>query len=637
MATKLTQVGKYKIQSQLAEGGMGAVFRVTHPTLKTELILKRLTMKASGGFVERFKREARISLHLKHDHIIQVYDHFKEGSSYYIVMEYVDGKDLESILQKKRYFSSEEAILLFTEICRGLLYAHEHGVIHRDIKPANILISHDGQVKIADFGISSFKAENEDQLTQAGMSFGTPSYMSPEQFDDTKSVDNRADIYSMGVLLYEMVTGKKPFAGAMTPTNLAAIQKGKYPKPHRVNPHVSPIVQRVIRKAMHRNKRHRYQSLQHIITIFEKHLKGLEDQPTINKAIQEIVFYDSDRTLLARQKASFRRLLHKARLGLGLIICLAIIGAGAFYAYRQGWHHELLSQETMGRMQVVVNLDDYPKAPDDIYIQANLYNLVNGVADSLITGLAPFKAVFDSTTTAYRLASRRIYLPNGAYALELAIEGLLQRTAFYLAPRKLQRQEAATMDGQVLSFDVPKGTPALVPLTYHITDAVTGGALPDANLLFSRGRGWFPWEESQAQLISGATYRFRAVSEGYENAEIKLKIPAYQSAVDLHIPMTPKAGLLRIEAAEQGFEVLINNSEFYLSWGNDPTYRAIGRTGHEVMELPLAPGEYYLTVTKSRLLRGKIRYTERIEIHPGDSLDIKVHFNREDQALSLTY
>ncbi len=637
MATKLTQVGKYKIQSKLAEGGMGAVFRATHPTLKTDLILKRLTMQASGGFVERFKREAKISLHLKHDHIVQVYDHFKEGSSYYMVMEYVDGQDLESILQKKRYFSSEEAILLFTEICRGLLYAHEHGVIHRDIKPANILISHDGQVKIADFGISSFKTGDDDQLTKAGMSFGTPSYMSPEQFDDTKSVDNRADIYSMGVLLYEMVTGKKPFAGTMTATNLAAIQKGKYPKPRRVNPQVSPLVQKVIRKAMHRKKNRRYRSLKQIIAIFEKHLKGLEDQPTINRAIEEIVFQDSNRTLLARQKGSFWRLLHKARFGLGLIIGLAIIGAGAFYAYQQGWHHEVLSRQTMSRVQVVVNPGDYPKEPGEIYVQASLYHLTDGAADSLITGLAPFRTGYDSLISAYRLTTPKLYVPAGVYALELDVEGRLQRTTFYLAPLTLQRRETGTWSGQVLTFDIPAVTPSPVPFSYRITDGMTGQALPQARLSISRGDDWLPWENSRRQITSGATYLFRAVLSGYEDVEIRLEVPAYQSAVYLHIPMTPKAGLLRIEASVEGVEVLINNSGYYLSGGKNPSYRAIGRTSGEPMQLLLAPGEYYLSVTKSRLLRDKIRYTERIEIHPGESLDIKVHFNREDQALSLTY
>jgi len=637
MPSQLTRVGKYKIQSQLAEGGMGAVFRATHPTLKTDLILKRLTMQASGGFVERFKREAKISLHLKHDHIVQVYDHFKEGSSYYMVMEYVDGQDLESILGEKRYFSCGEAMLIFTEICRGLLYAHEHGVIHRDIKPANILISHEGQVKIADFGISSFKTGDDEQLTKAGMSFGTPSYMSPEQFDDTKSVDNRADIYSMGVLLYEMVTGKKPFAGGMSPTNLAAIQKGKYPKPRRVNPQVSPIVQKVIRKAMHRNKQRRYRSLKQIIAIFEKQLKGLEDQPTINTAIQEIVFQDSDRTLIARHKGAVRRVVRSAGFGLVLSAALAVIGAGAFYVYLQGWHHEVLSRQTRGKLQVVVNPADYPKAPDDIFIQANLYHLTDGTADSLITGLAPFKALFDSSTLTYRLASRKLYLPSGAYALELDIEGRLQRTSFHLAPLTIQRQATASRAGQVLTFDMPEITPAPIPISYRITDGITGRVIPEARLLFRRGNSWLAWEDSQVQVITGATYRFRSVADGYEDAEIEIDIPVYQKAVDLHIPMTPAAGQLRIEASGQDIEVLINNSRYYLSGGNNPSYRVIGRTGSEALVLILAPGEYYLTVAKSRFLRSKIRYTERIELLPGESLDIKVDYDRENQVLSLTH
>ncbi|MCH8023373.1 MAG: serine/threonine protein kinase [Candidatus Marinimicrobia bacterium] len=637
MGTKLTKVGKYKIQSQIAEGGMGAVLKATHPTLNTDVILKRLTLEASGGFVERFKREAKISLHLKHDHIIQVYDHFKEGSSYYLVMEYVDGEDLESVLTRKRYLSNEQAMLIFTEICRGLLYAHEHGVIHRDIKPANILISHTGQVKIADFGISTFKEGGDDGLTKAGASFGTPSYMSPEQFDDTKSVDNRADIYSMGVLLYELVTGKKPFAGGLSPTNIAAIQKGKYTRPRKINPHVTPLLQRVIRKAMHKKKKRRYASLKQIITIFEKQLKRLDDQPTINQAIKEIVFEDSDKTLMDHKHGSFGRVVRSAGSGLKMIGAAAILGAGAFLVYWQGWHHELLSRDSHGRLQVAVNLGDYPKAPDDIFIKVNIYNTINGKADTLVTALQPFRARYDSTSTSWQLISRRIYLPSGPYIIDLALEGHRERTSILLAPRLFQVDSAPTADGQLFTFNMPELEQDPVQLSYEIVNSITGTPVRDARLQFSRGKGWQNWPESQADFIPGRTYRFRAQADGYENANMKLRVASYQSTVHLRIPLIPKAGELEINAEEPGLELLLNNSRYYITGGQNPAYRLIGVTGIEPTRLSLAPGTYYLTVKKQRLLQASRQNTVQVVVASGQTLRLEINYDPETETFNLTH
>ncbi len=637
MNAKLTKVGKYKIQSQLAAGGMGEVLKATHPTLNTDVILKRLTLEASGGFVERFKREAKISLHLKHDHIIQVYDHFKERSSYYLVMEYVDGEDLESILTRKRYLSNEQAMLIFTEICRGLLYAHENGVIHRDIKPANILISHAGQVKIADFGISSFKEAGDDQLTKAGMSFGTPSYMSPEQFDDTASVDNRADIYSMGVLLYEMVTGKKPFVGGMSPTNIMAIQKGKYTRPRKINPHVSPLLQRIIRKAMHKKTKRRYASLKQIITIFEKHLKHLDDQPTINQAIREIVFEDGEKTLVGRKHGSFGKAIRSAGSGLKILGVAAILSAGAFLAYWQGWHHELFSRDNYGSMQVVVSLGAYPKAPDNIFINANIFNTIDGSADTVVAILQPFKAHYDKLTRCWQLLSRRIYLPSGSYIIDLALEGHHEQVSILLAPRSLQVATQPTSNGYTIIFNMPEIEFAPVQLTYELVNSISGMAVPAARLQFSLGKGWQNWPDSKADFIPGRTYRFRARAAGYETAHVKLHVAAYQSTAHLRIPMIPEAGELEINAEQPGLKLLLNNSPYYITGGQNPAYRLIAATGTEPNRLSLAPGTYYLTVSKRRILQAKLQHTEKVVVVSGQTLKIVINYNSETETFNLTH
>src|SRR4030042_1506442 len=183
-----TRVGKYIVTERIARGGMGEILKARHPTLNRDVILKRLAFSSKGGVIERFKREAQLQIDFRHDNIVQVFDHFKEGLSYYIVMEYVDGISLDALIEKNRYLPNEIALLIFYQIAKALKYAHDKDVIHRDIKPANVLISREGIVKLTDFGIATSKDLHEKNLTKE-VTLGTPAYMSPEQISDTKNVD----------------------------------------------------------------------------------------------------------------------------------------------------------------------------------------------------------------------------------------------------------------------------------------------------------------------------------------------------------------------------------------------------------------------------------------------------------------
>ena len=250
MPKQITTVGKYDIVKKIAKGGMGAVYLAKHPTLKRYVILKQLTLRGGGGFVQRFKREASFMIDFRNEHIVPVYDHFKVGSSYYIAMEYVDGTSLDALIEQSGGLSNEAALLIFSEICRGLKYAHDKDVIHRDIKPANILLSKQGEVKLTDFGIATSKEAEEEGLTKIGMTLGTPAYMSPEQIADTSTVDKRADIYSMGVMFYEMLTGKKPFPSRFASDVIDKINRGQYVRPKKINPSIPGSFVRIIKKTV---------------------------------------------------------------------------------------------------------------------------------------------------------------------------------------------------------------------------------------------------------------------------------------------------------------------------------------------------------------------------------------------------
>ena len=323
MSSETNMVGKYLITAKIAEGGMGAIYKAKHPTLNRTVILKRLTLKKNAAITERFKREAELMIDFRNDNIVQVYDHFKEGNSYYIAMEYVDGVSLGDLIEKRRYIPNEIAMLIFREICKALKYAHDKTVIHRDIKPENVLISKDGEVKLTDFGIATSKDTEDDGLTSVGMTLGTPAYMSPEQILNTKSVDNRADIYSMGVVLYKMVTGKSPFPSNFTPDAITQINKGEYVYPRKINPRISPLLQKVIKKAMHHKFKKRYKDLQNIIDIFSKDLKKkYNDQETINNTIKAYLSGKDVETIVKEKTAGTTAKKVKGTTSLYFQICL---------------------------------------------------------------------------------------------------------------------------------------------------------------------------------------------------------------------------------------------------------------------------------------------------------------------------
>ncbi len=643
MAAEITKVGKYKVLSKLAEGGMGAIYRATHPTLRMDIILKRLTMDANLSFVERFKREAKISLHLKNDHIVQVYDHFKEGTSYYMVMEYIDGQDLERLLKERRYFSNEAAILIFTEICKGLHYAHENGVVHRDIKPANILVSRDGQVKITDFGISRLKGSDERELTKAGMSFGTPSYMSPEQFQDTKTVDHRADIYSMGVLLYEMVTGKRPFPGTMTPSILKNIEKGKYVRPRKLNPRIAPVIQKVIRRAMHHNSRKRFQDLSQIIALFPRLPRKYRGQKEINEAIRRIV-YEQDKTP-AKAKRRWK-IFRFPSIGKHLVpaaVGLAFVAGALSLIMWQGWHYEYLFPDEYGLLKLQVNIGKSSKSPDEIYIKAWLHELYDGKPRSLAAVISNFKATYDSTIASYSFASRDLYLTSGAYALNLVVENEQHQESFFLYPRKFQKTLVETVDGHVIHYNATRFPHYPLDLRYAIFNRDDGTEITGAELFISHQRSWVKWKEFRRResftdlFVMGKTYSFKATKPGYHDELVTVEAAPYQSVLDLHLCMVPLPGRLNIQSNHEGLRLLLNNSPYYFTGGLQKVYRPIEPTTNEVRTLTLSPGEYFLTAVKDKFLSENISNTEKIVLEAGQLLNLQVNYHEDTQSISIIF
>ncbi|HSB90880.1 MAG TPA: protein kinase [Anaerolineales bacterium] len=275
-------LGKYQILARLGRGGMAEVYKAFQPSLDRYVAVKVLHsfMAEDKEFLGRFRREAKNVAALRHPNIVQVFDFDVQDELYYMVMEYLDGPTLrtrlEALHQRGERLPLGETLRIIRDVGSALAYAHAHGVVHRDVKPANVILETSGRVILTDFGVA--KMLTGTQYTQAGTVLGTPAYMSPEQGQGQPG-DGRSDIYSLGVMLYEMATGRLPY-DADTP--LAVVMKHVHdplPLPRSVLPELPESVERVILRALAKDPAERYDRVETMLADLEGVERGLQAPP----------------------------------------------------------------------------------------------------------------------------------------------------------------------------------------------------------------------------------------------------------------------------------------------------------------------------------------------------------------------
>ena len=266
------QVGRYLFQQAIGEGGMGVVYRALDTHLDSDVAIKVLVpgRETDGVFLKRFQREAQSMARLTHPNLVKVMDYGEQDGMVYLVMPYVAGGTLAKL---SRPMPASRAAALLIPVARALGYAHSLGMIHRDVKPSNVLLTESGEPMVTDFGIAGLMdAAETEQITKTGSGVGTPAYMAPEQIK--KDYDHRVDVYALGVVLYELVTGQQPFKGDTPLDTLVKHAMEPLPLPREVNPDVAPEVEAVIVKALAKQPAQRYQTMEEFAQALQGMMSG---------------------------------------------------------------------------------------------------------------------------------------------------------------------------------------------------------------------------------------------------------------------------------------------------------------------------------------------------------------------------
>src|SRR6266404_6141723 len=400
----LGELGDYELLEEIGRGGQGVVFRARQKKLNRTVALKVISLGqwASKAHLKRFRREAEAAASLDHPSIVPIYEVGERDGSCYFSMKFVEGGQLHEVI-RRRPISIRQAAKLIAKLARTVHYAHEHGILHRDIKPGNILLDAKGEPHLTDFGLARL-VETESTVTRTLEVLGTPSYMAPEQAAGNRKLSGATDVYGLGAVLYQLLTGHPPFAGGTTFETVRLVLDTEPRQPRRLNPKVDRDLATICLKCLEKNPQRRYPSA---LALAEDLERWLKHQPI--RARRTGIF--------GRGKRWVRRNPTIALLILSLAALAAAIGWNV-------WKSELISRPTT-KSVAVLPFENLSPDPDSAYF-------ANGIQDEILTRLAKvadLKVISRTSTQHYQSKPRNLREIAKQLGVANILEGTVQKAA----------------------------------------------------------------------------------------------------------------------------------------------------------------------------------------------------------------
>ncbi|RKX80920.1 MAG: hypothetical protein DRZ90_05825 [Spirochaetes bacterium] len=651
MSDSKKKIGKYTNAVLLAKGGMGAIYKADHPTLEQPVVLKMLTLTGNEQFTQRFQREATIMMGFQHVNIVNYYDHFKTAKSYCMVMEFVDGCSVAQLLDKQRYLDDDVALLILKNTLQALVFAHERGVVHRDIKPANILISKKGDVKLTDFGIAHNTEIDADGLTKEGMTLGTPSYMAPEQFRDAGSVDGRADIYSSGILLYECLTGRKPFAGASLPDLLEHVRKSKYERLRKIRPESSLLSRRLIRRAIRSKPERRYKDAMSMLNSLKRYF-ARRNEESIRRYLADLV---SDRRENRKtSRVDKRRIIRIGLISAGSLAALLLLTGIWWTLAVNGFLPAFLLPDFIGGVRLEVPLPENTILSPHVLLDVYQYDTeaennekvkeikigLNGrepLHDKFSRFLESRKAQDEENPVPLppgvtRLHVRPVFVKPGFYQLKVRVGDVISTKAIQIPSMKDLRKSLDYKGRQVPLVDLsipwqPKTGPVFVTWKLHRSD--TGLELtdyPEPSVLGADGVA-YAVSGKEVELNTGRYYDFTFNVSGFESRRVRAWLESGISDYTIELSLLPEPAVLSLSSALVFKKPKLQGEGYYRYGGSEGGFRRTPFLAKDAKVLVLLPGEY-------RLSCGSREKSAEIELNlePGDAFSYRLE-RSEDKKL----